>query len=130
MIVDDSSAFVAILLGEPEADTFSDLIGEDGAPHASSVILFETRIVLSFRGGTARLREFDDWLRVAGVVANVFDESQSALALDAYRRPLFNHYLTGSDALIKNKWVRAGLKRIGFRAGWYDTHGKLPAKWH
>jgi len=46
-------------------------------------------------------------------------------AVDAYRRPLLNHYLTGSSALIKNRWLRAALKRAGFRAGWYDTHGKL-----
>jgi FkbM family methyltransferase len=46
-------------------------------------------------------------------------------ALDAYRRPLLNYYLAGSDPLIKSRWLRAGLKRMGFRAGWYDTHGKL-----
>ncbi|MEJ1157563.1 FkbM family methyltransferase [Prosthecomicrobium sp. N25] len=45
-------------------------------------------------------------------------------ALAAYRRPLLNHYLTGSDPLIGNRWVRAGLKRLGFRAGWYDTHAR------
>ena len=43
-------------------------------------------------------------------------------AVDAYRRPLLNHYLTGSDPLIRNRWLRALLKRSGFRAGWYDTH--------
>ncbi len=46
-------------------------------------------------------------------------------AVDAYRRPLINHYLTGSDPLFKNRWLRAGLKRLGFRAGWYDTHARL-----
>ena len=86
MIVVDSSAFVAILLPEPDADTLSDLIGEDGAPHASAVTLFETRIVLSSRGGSTKLRGFDEWLRVAKVVAVAFDEEQSTLALDAYRR--------------------------------------------
>jgi FkbM family methyltransferase len=50
-------------------------------------------------------------------------------ALDAYRRPLLNHYLTGSDSLLKNRWMRAALKRAGFRAGWYDTHGKLSSAW-
>ncbi len=46
-------------------------------------------------------------------------------AVDAYRRPLLNHYLTWSDALVKSRWIRAALKRSGFRAGWYDTHAKL-----
>ena len=86
MIVVDSSALVAILLPEPEADTFSDLIGEDGSPRASAVTLFETRIVLFSRGGAAKLREFDEWLNVAKVVTVAFDEDQSALAFNAYRR--------------------------------------------
>ena len=50
-------------------------------------------------------------------------------ALDAYRRPLLNHYLTGSDSLLKSRWMRAALKRVGFHAGWYDTHGKLSSSW-
>ena len=45
-------------------------------------------------------------------------------AIDAYRRPLLNHYLTGSDSVLKSKWLRACLKRVGFRGGWYDTHAK------
>lgn len=85
MIVIDSSALIAILLPEADADTFSDLVGEDGAPHASTVTLFETRIVLSFRGGAAKLRELEEWLRVARVVAVAFDDAQSALAFEAYR---------------------------------------------
>jgi FkbM family methyltransferase len=47
-----------------------------------------------------------------------------AEALDAFRRPLLNHYLTGSDALVKGRWLRASLKRLGFRAGWYDIHAR------
>jgi ribonuclease VapC len=86
LIVVDSSAFVAILLGEPEAESFSDLVAEDDAPGASAVTLFETRIVLSFRGGEARLREFDEWLRRARMTMVPFDEQQSALSFDAYRR--------------------------------------------
>lgn len=85
MIVVDSSALVAILLGEPEADRFSDFVGDDGAPHASAVTLFETRVVLSFRGGR-KVRELDEWLRVAKMMPVVFDERQSNLAFDAYRR--------------------------------------------
>lgn len=86
MIVIDSSALVAILRPEAEADTFSDLVGEDGAPRISAVTLFETRLVLSSRGGAAKLRELDDWLRVARVATVAFDEDQSILAFDAYRR--------------------------------------------
>ncbi len=86
MIVVDSSALIAIHLGEPQAEEFSDLIAEDGAPHVSTFTLFETRTVLSFRGGAARIREFEAWLRIARVIAVAFDEHQSALAFDAYQR--------------------------------------------
>lgn len=85
MIVVDSSALVAIVLGETDADLFSDLIGEDGAPHASAVSLFETRIVLSFRG-PSRVVQLEDWLNTARMVTVAFDERQSSLAFDAYRR--------------------------------------------
>jgi ribonuclease VapC len=86
LIVVDSSALVAIVLGEAEADRFSDLAAEDGAPHISALTLFETKIVLSFRGGAARLAELEEWLRVARMVVVAFDERQSSLAFDAYRR--------------------------------------------
>ena len=86
MIVVDSSALIAILSGESEAETFSDLVAANGAPHASTMVLFESRVVLSFRGGEAKLRELDAWLRRARMAAVPFDEQQSALAFDAYRR--------------------------------------------
>jgi ribonuclease VapC len=86
LIVVDSSALIAITLDEPGAEQFSDAVGEDDAPHASVFTLFETRTVLLFRGGAARLRQFQHWLDTAKVVSVAFDEQQAALALDAYRR--------------------------------------------
>jgi ribonuclease VapC len=86
LIVVDSSALVAIHLAEPEAEEFSDLIADDDAPRASTFTIFETRTVLSFRGGIPTLREFEAWLRIARVGAVAFDEQQSALAFDAYQR--------------------------------------------
>ena len=86
MIVVGSSALVAIHLAESEAEEFSDLIAEDDAQRASTFTVFETRTVLSFRRGIAKLRKFDAWLRVARVVNVAFDEHQSVLAFDAYQR--------------------------------------------
>ena len=86
MIVVDSSALIAIILDEPEANQFSDIAGEDGAPHASAFTLFETRTVLWFRGGPARVHQLQRWLDTAKVVSVAFDEQRSALALDAYQR--------------------------------------------
>jgi len=48
-------------------------------------------------------------------------------AVDAFRRPLLDNALTGSDPLVQNRWIRAALKRVGFRAGWYDIHARLAA---
>jgi ribonuclease VapC len=86
LIVVDSSALVAIHLAEPEAEAFSDVIAQDGAPYASTFTLFETRTVLSFRTGIAKPRDFEAWLVVARVISVAFDERQSALAFDAYQR--------------------------------------------
>jgi ribonuclease VapC len=86
LIVVDSSALIAIHLGEPQAEDYSDLIAQDGAPHISTLTLFETRTVLSFRGGMTKIREFEAWLRVARAIAVVFDEHQSTMAFEAYQR--------------------------------------------
>jgi len=86
LIVVNTSALVAILMGEPEAEIFSDLIGDDDAPHASTFTLFEARTVLSFRGGTAKRDQFEEWLRMARMAAVPFDENHSALAFEGYRR--------------------------------------------
>jgi ribonuclease VapC len=83
VIVVDSSALIAIILTEDEADRFSDLIGEDGDPRMSSVTLLETRTVLSFRG---RIAALDDYLRTARMTVEPFDENQALIAFDAYRR--------------------------------------------
>jgi FkbM family methyltransferase len=46
-------------------------------------------------------------------------------AIQAYRPAFLRYALTGDDPFIRNRYLRALLKRIGFRAGWYDTHAKL-----
>jgi ribonuclease VapC len=86
VIVVDSSALIAIILAENEADRFSDLIGGDGDPRMSSVTLLETRTVLFFRGRMTRIAEFDEYLRTARMTVIAFDGHQSELAFDAYRR--------------------------------------------
>jgi FkbM family methyltransferase len=46
-------------------------------------------------------------------------------AIDAYRPVFLRYALTGDDPLVRNRYVRALLKRAGWRAGWYDTHARL-----
>ncbi len=51
----ESSAMVAILLGEPERKSFVELLASAGALRMSSVSLLETSIVLSSRRISAEL---------------------------------------------------------------------------
>lgn len=43
-------------------------------------------------------------------------------AIEVYRSIFLRYALTGDDPNVSNKWVRRVLRRIGFAAGWYDTH--------
>jgi FkbM family methyltransferase len=45
-------------------------------------------------------------------------------AIEFYR-PIFLRYaLCGDDPFLRSRLVRAGLRRIGFGADWYDTHAR------
>ena len=48
-------------------------------------------------------------------------------AIEAYRSIFFRYFLTGDDPYVRSRLARALLNRVGFRAGWYDTHAKLAA---
>lgn len=48
-------------------------------------------------------------------------------AIEAYRPVFLRYMLTGDDPYLRNRYLRAALKRLGFRAGWYDTHARLSA---
>lgn len=84
MIV-DSSAFVAVLMAEPEADEFSDAL-ETQSFAVSAATLTESMIVLRGKGGEDKVRALDDLLREAAGVVVPVDEGQARLASDAYRR--------------------------------------------
>jgi FkbM family methyltransferase len=46
-------------------------------------------------------------------------------AIDAYKPIFLRYHLTGDDPLVRSRLLRGGLKRLGFRTGWHDTHAKL-----
>ena len=58
-MVIDSSALLAILLGEADADTFIDALAESPRRYLSAVNLLETAIVIEARKGRAGGREMD-----------------------------------------------------------------------
>jgi ribonuclease VapC len=84
MIV-DSSAVIAILKREAEADVFIRAIGEAGTPSMSAATFFETSIVIDSRRNPAASRELDAFLTDAHFKIIALDERQARIAREAYR---------------------------------------------
>jgi ribonuclease VapC len=85
MIV-DSSVLVAILIREPEADIFIDMIGQTGHCKVAAPTLLETSIVLSARGGQRMLDLLDAYLAKARIATIPFTADHAAVARDAFLR--------------------------------------------
>ena len=85
-MVIDSSAALAILLGEPEDDLFAAAIEADPMRIMSAVSVLETSIVVEARKGPAAGRELDLLLHRGRIDIVPFNAHQLELARDAYRR--------------------------------------------
>ena len=85
-MVIDSSAFVAILLGEPERSTFVDAITADPTRIAGAPTVLETSLVILSRLGEAGLGEFRAFYARAAIQTAGFEPEQLDLAVDAFRR--------------------------------------------
>jgi ribonuclease VapC len=86
MIVIDSSALVAILEEEPEANQFLQLIHDSPRRLASAVIVYETGIVIGTRRGRESADEILAFLEALGIEIVPFAGPHIAGALAAYRR--------------------------------------------
>lgn len=86
MIAVDSSALLAILLGEPESSACTDALIESPSCLVSSFTLFETRVVIQRVYPHAGLDELALLLEKSRMLAVAFDDGQGALAFEAYRR--------------------------------------------
>lgn len=86
MIVVDTSAILAILFNEPDADSFHLVLSRTSDARISTLTDYETRTVAFHRGGERLLKEYVALFAAAELSAVAFDEQQSALAFDAYRR--------------------------------------------
>jgi ribonuclease VapC len=83
MIV-DSSALIAIMFVEDEADTFVRAIREAEMCRISAATFAETSIVVEKGSGDSGIRQLDGFLRDAGVVIEAVTEEQSFVARQAY----------------------------------------------
>jgi ribonuclease VapC len=82
----DTSALLAILFLEPEADRFADLIASDPRRLLSAASMQETAIVVEARKGPSAGRELDLLIHRARIDVVAFEESQLELARQAWRR--------------------------------------------
>jgi ribonuclease VapC len=85
-VVLDTSALVAILLGEPECDRFIAALAEAEDPLISAGTLLEASIVLESKLGSSALADLDELLATAGVRCVAVDLAQAHAARDASAR--------------------------------------------
>ena len=85
-MVIDTSALVAMLNDEPEADRFEAAVEADRVRLMSAASYLETAIVIETRFGEPGGRELDLWLHRAAVDLVAVDADQADIARVAYRR--------------------------------------------
>jgi ribonuclease VapC len=82
----DTSALLALLLDEPEAEEFRAAVEEDTTRLVSAVTLLETTLVIEARKGEPGGRELDSLIQKAEVVVVPVDAEHVSEARRAYRR--------------------------------------------
>lgn len=85
-VVVDTSAVVAILLGEPDADDVLAALGQSDPRLVSAATLVELGIVLEARLGPAGTGIADRFWRDGGIEVVDFDRTQADRALEGWRR--------------------------------------------
>lgn len=85
-MVIDTSAILALLLGEPEAELIARSITSDPKRLISAFSLLETSIVVEARKGADGGREWELLRLHAGLDIIPFTATQHTLALEAWRR--------------------------------------------
>src|SRR6266853_4672071 len=85
MVIDTSAIFAAIA-GEPDSATYRTAIKTASIRLISTVTLLETRIVLFSRIGSGAIVTLGELMERAEIVEVPFDQQQSEVAFDAFRR--------------------------------------------
>lgn len=84
VIVVDTSAIVAMLLGEEDAPLYGRALAAAEEVSISAVTDYELRIVLGQYGSTM-VERYDDLMEEVGIIVVNFDKSHSRLSHEAYR---------------------------------------------
>jgi ribonuclease VapC len=85
-MVIDSSAFLAIMLGEPEDVAFTEAIAQVQTRLASAATMMEASMVILSRMGEAGLTDFREFSLRGAIETVPFGAEQLDLAIDAFRR--------------------------------------------
>ena len=85
-MVIDSSAILAILLQEPDAEVYARAIESAAARRVSAVTVLETGIVSLSRRGVEAVRLLGEFVRTADLDVVPFDLEQCTLATQAFAR--------------------------------------------
>jgi ribonuclease VapC len=83
-VVIDTSALIAILLGESEAQDFIELIASAEDPVMSAATLLEASIVMHAKTGQAGILDLDELIAAAAIRCIAFDATQAAIARRAF----------------------------------------------
>jgi len=85
-MVIDTSAVVAILSNEPDAETLERAVAADPVRLMSAATLLETSIIIESKFGEAGGRELDLWIDIAEVEIVPVTNDHASAARTAYRR--------------------------------------------
>jgi ribonuclease VapC len=85
-MVIDTSALVAVLLGEPEGRRFNTLIAEDPTRLLSAASRVETGLVVEGRKGDAGRIDLERFLDAAAIDIVAVTSEQAEIACEAFRR--------------------------------------------
>jgi len=84
-MVIDTSAVIAILLAEEDAERYTRAIEMAAEPRMSAASYVEAAVVIDNRGDVLARREFDRFIRRAGIEVVAVDLEQAEIARQAYR---------------------------------------------
>jgi ribonuclease VapC len=84
-VVIDSSVLIAILLAEPDAEYYANLLSEASDIYISAVSVFESSMVIESKKGEEGAKEYDLLLEIISPTIVAFDSQQANLARIAWQ---------------------------------------------
>lgn len=85
-MVIDSSVLIAILLNEPEAESYRRRLADTQDIYISAVSIVESSMVIEYKGGEKGAKKYDELLKIIAPTIIAFDEQQAKLARMAWQQ--------------------------------------------